>query len=771
MWSSLSITVSCLAVASLAAAQEFELGAETTADPAALVAAMPALAKQVLAAYSDQDPEAYLSNRFRLQTVAGQYSEAVKTLRSLRELRRVGDPARAAWVDVQYEIYASARAVQSSDKLSFEEAYQRSCRDALRSMDDHSSALLIRALRAPNRDSMKRQLRDDLEQQKGKRTISLANALRLIRDYQIEEAYRSFTPLLSPLIAEDDARRYIIENDISVKTPDGATICALVVRPRAASGRLPTLLEFTIYADPGGNLGGARRTASNGYAAVVGLTRGKGCSPDRPVPYEHDGSDAAALIDWISAQTWSDGRVGMYGGSYSGGTAWGAAKHMPKALKAIMVGAPVAPGIDVPMEGNVFWNFVYPWPFYTTNVKGLDDATYGDAARWKRLDHDWYVSGRPYRDLDKIDGTPNPIFMRWIAHPSYDAYWQNTIPYRQEFARINIPILITAGYYYGGPGAAVYYLREHYKYNPRAEHYLLIGPYEHFGGQRGTEDGFGGDNDIIAGYKMDPVAKIDLLEFRYAWFDYVFKRSPKPAILADKVNYQVTGANVWKHAPTLAAMANQTLRLHLSATRAEGGYRLSPNNSDSSFVALRVDLADRSDADRVVPGGGVRDSTDDTWNGIQFVSDPLPEATELSGLFSGKLDFIANKKDFDFSIGLYELTPEGEYFDLAPYWARASYVGHLGQRRLLTPGKRQQLAFASVRLMGRQLHSGSRIVLILAVIKEPGRQINYGTGKDVSDESIRDAGKPLEIKWYSGSYVDLPVFKAVPRSLGRNGDG
>ncbi len=344
-----------------------------------------------------------------LQIVAGQYSEAIKTLNSLRELRRPGNPARAAWVDLQHEIYASARALQSSDKVSFEEAYQRSCRNALRSMDDHSSALLIRALRAPDQQAMRRQLRDDLEQQKGKRTVSLASALKLIRDYQLEEAYRNFTPLLPPLIAEDDARRYIIDKDILVKTPGGATVCTLVVRPRTTAGRLPTLLEFTIYADPNGNLGGARRTASNGYAAVVGLARGKGCSPDKPTPYEHDGSDAAALIDWISAQPWSDGRVGMYGGSYSGYTAWAAAKQMPKGLKAIMVGAPVAPGIDVPMEGNVFWNFVYPWPFYTTNVKGLDDAAYSDgAARWKRLDHDWYVSGRPYRDLDKIDGTPIP---------------------------------------------------------------------------------------------------------------------------------------------------------------------------------------------------------------------------------------------------------------------------------------------------------------------------------------------------------------------------
>jgi hypothetical protein len=29
----------------------------------------------------------------------------------------------------------------------------------------------------------------------------------------------------------------------------------------------------------------------------------------------------------------------------------------------------------------------------------LDAATYDDETRWARLKHDWYVSGRPYRDL------------------------------------------------------------------------------------------------------------------------------------------------------------------------------------------------------------------------------------------------------------------------------------------------------------------------------------------------------------------------------------
>ena len=190
--------------------------------------------------------------------------------------------------------------------------------------------------------------------------------------------YGEIGGLAVPLIREDDRRRYVMETDIRVKMPDGATVCAMVWRPRAGPARRPALLQFTIYADSVPVMSESRRTASNGYAAVIGFTRGKVCSPDAPVPYVHDGADAAALIDWISRQPWSDGRVGMYGGSYSGMTPWAAAKHAPPALKAIMVGAPVAPGIDVPMEGNVVWNFVYPWPFYTTDNKTLDDSTYND---------------------------------------------------------------------------------------------------------------------------------------------------------------------------------------------------------------------------------------------------------------------------------------------------------------------------------------------------------------------------------------------------------
>lgn len=346
-------------------------------------------------------------------------------------------------------------------------------------------------------------------------------------------------------------------------------------------------LQFTIYADSVAAVRDALLSAAHGYASVTGYTRGKACSNDTPVPYVHDGADAAALIDWIARQPWSDGRVGMYGGSYSGFTAWAAAKRRPSALKGIMVGAPVAPGIDVPMEGNIFVNFVYPWPFYTTNDRWLDNATYNDNARWQRLNRTWYTSGRPYRELEQIDGTPNPGFAEWIAHPTIDAYWRAMVPHGEEFAGIEIPVLQTAGYFFGGPGGAAWYANEHYRHHPGARHYLVIGPYDHLQAQRGVVTVLGHTATWIAGYTIDPVAGIDIVaSLRYQWFDHVLRGSPRPALLQDRVNYQVTGANTWRHAPTLSAVSNDRLRLYLHPG-ADGRHSLASAPPDAN-AALKA---------------------------------------------------------------------------------------------------------------------------------------------------------------------------------------
>jgi hypothetical protein len=64
-------------------------------------------------------------------------------------------------------------------------------------------------------------------------------------------------------------------------------------------------------------------------------------------------------------------------------------------------------------------------------------------------------------------------------------------------------------------------------------------------------------------------------------------------------------------------------------------------------------------------------------------------------------------------------------------------------------------------LTSRRLQPGSRIIIVIGVNKTPEQQINYGGGDDVSAESLDADSPPLAIRWYGGSYVDLPVRRDV----------
>jgi hypothetical protein len=115
--------------------------------------------------------------------------------------------------------------------------------------------------------------------------------------------------------------------------------------------------------------------------------------------------------------------------------------------------------------------------------------------------------------------------------------------------------------------------------------------------------------------------------------------------------------------------------------------------------------------------------------------------------------------DMDITIALYEQLPSGDYIRLfdPPYTFRASYAQDRSHRHLLKAGERQQLPFTSERMTSRRLQAGSRLVMVLGINKRADQQINYGTGQDVSDESIVDAASAMKIRWYGSSYIDLPV--------------
>src|SRR5215472_11833397 len=89
------------------AAQNVALPRAALKDESALGKAMPDLARSAIAGYKEADREKYLDTLFRLQMVAGQYSESLATLKSLRDMRK--GPYVA---DIQYEIYSNAKLKQ-----------------------------------------------------------------------------------------------------------------------------------------------------------------------------------------------------------------------------------------------------------------------------------------------------------------------------------------------------------------------------------------------------------------------------------------------------------------------------------------------------------------------------------------------------------------------------------------------------------------------------------------------------------------------------------
>ena len=725
-----------VAIALLACAPSSASGNPISAatDRSAADAALALIPKYLSAASEPQ-----LRTLAALQLAAGDYRAAEGTADRLAELRARTAPysgSRTVWL----RMYARARRYEA-EGASRRDSLARAFAELYAAQQDRDAAEILRGF-GPSTAG----LRQALERaQAACAGAPIANCAAAEDIFVQQMALDQWTYLegAKPLIAADARRRFSVDDQLLIPSGDGAQIATLVIRPRTPRP-LTSLLEFTIYANDDWAFADAFKMAASGYAGAVAYSRGKGRSKGPITPYLHDGKDAAAVIEWLARQPWSDGRVGMFSGSYNAFTQWAAAKHRPPALKALATSASNAPGIDTPMQGNVFQSFIYPWPFYTASNRQLDEATYGDQARWDRMMREWYVSGRPYRDLPLIDGQPNPIFTEWLRHPSYDGWWRALIPAGKEFASIDLPVFVQTGYFDGGMVGALHYFQEHVLHRPAADHRMLIGPYGHTDMQRGV-------SASVQGYPVDRAAMLDLQDVRLKWFDYVFRGAPLPEILRGRVNFQVMGADRWRHVDKLSEMATERLQLYLSGTADSGRLMLAPRPGKVP-PPLRVDFADRHDVDFQAPMGGLDDR-----NALVFATKPLIQPMEVAGQFRGHLEVRVNKADFDLSVGLFEQGPDGRHLLLASFLGRASHIKDRGRRKLLRPGSRIAIDFESQTVAGRLVPAGSRLVAVVGIPKRPDIQINYGTGRDVSTESIADAKAPLVIRWAGPNFLEVGV--------------
>lgn len=530
---------------------------------------------------------------------------------------------------------------------------------------------------------------------------------------------------------------YIIQDSVLIPTRSGIDISAIIVRKKTNTTPLPAILFYTTYYQDASDAIFGKKSADRDYVGIVAYVRGIKTDLKNYKPFENEGTDIYDIIDWISKQKWCNGSVGMYGGSYTGYSQWATVKNIHPALKTIVPQVAVMPGYDFPMENNVPLSHILSWS---------NDNIYKNKLLPRSLQFDYFNNGTAYNKLDSIAGIQNPIFQNWLSHPAYDSYWQSMVPTLTEYAKINIPILTTTGYYDGSQIGAIQYFKLHNQYNKNANHYFVIGPYDHFGGQRRPAKN-------LMGYEIDSVADISMEKLAYDWLDFILKGKPKPELLKDKINYQVMGTNEWRHAPNLQIINNDTLTFYL-----DNKSLIAQKTKKKRFEKQIVDFKDRENQNNYYTPEIIFDTLDAS-NGLVFNTEPFQKEFTINGSFIGNLRATINKKDMDVSLALYELMPDGRYFFLTRYVGRASYAKDNSKRQLLKPNKKESIPFENTRFVSKKISKGSRLVILLNINKHPFEIINYGSGKPVSEETIQDAGEPLQIKWHNDSYIKIPVWK------------
>ncbi|OCA68402.1 CocE/NonD family hydrolase [Chryseobacterium arthrosphaerae] len=702
------------------------------------------LNKELIKNYKEKDSLKYHDNYFRFQMLDKDYSGALKTIYKIRNAYKQSYPYYSKIIGIQFELYSLVK--NSTKTADIEPVYENILRERYNQLPIQSRYLIPDSFKFKkdfNKNEVIKILSDSIKND----SISLKNAVLLCRNYNtyitIEKTFSIAECILKKLDKED----ILAKDSIIIKTQKGNEIALYYVFNKSV--KQPSILHFSGYSLNGDYYNyNSKINANRGYNIVNASSRGIYASNDQIIPFEFEINDVNEVIEWITKQPWSNGKIGMIGGSYDGFSQWAATKRLHPALKTIVPSASVGFGIDFPMYNNCFSPYMLRWLSYVK--KETDYKLFNDEKEWLSVYNSYYKNGIAFNKLDSLYGVKNPIFQEWLKHPSFDRFWQSKIPYKKDFSKINIPVLTFTGYYDADQRGAMYYFNEHHKYNKNAEHYLVMGPFGHAGVVSGVDENY-------KGYAIDPVANIDIEDISYQWFDYILKGSKKPEFLKGKVNFQIMGANEWQSAKSIDELSSGKLKLFFNKTK------LQESKPEPGFIAQKIDFFNREDTLKSLDSEKILDTIIDKSfikYKLIFESDVFDKPVEIIGNFTGELIASINKKDMDITMEFYEKLSTGQYLKLAhDYFARASYAKDNTKRNLLKPFVKESIPIHNTFSTGRRIQKGSKLIVVLGIRKSADAQINYGTGKDVSTETIADAKEPLDIKWYTDSYIEVALLK------------
>jgi putative CocE/NonD family hydrolase len=553
-----------------------------------------------------------------------------------------------------------------------------------------------------------------------------------------------------------------IERGVTVTMRDNTVLRADVYRPIAA-GQFPVLLERTPYnKDTIAEFGVT--AATRGYVVIVQDVRGRYTSEGDWYPFKYESSDGYDTVEWAAALPYSNGKVGMFGGSYVGATQLLAAIVHPPHLAGLCAYVTASNYHDGwTYQGGAFeqwfnesWTSGLAQDTLNRAVKRITNAT--EIVQTLPLTSFPLFNGpvfsaqlfnAPVSNAPALSNSSDltealaPYFLDWIAHPSYDDYWKRW-SIEEHYPDINVPVLNIAAWYDIFQGGS---LRNYVGLKARA------GSEAARRGQRLliVVGGHAGQGRKIGEVDFGPaLSEFSENETVLLWYDHLLKGISNEFAKQKPVRIFVMGSNVWRVEDDwpLARARNTKYYLHSSgrANSVRGDGTLStaiPNSGTLDHYAYDHYVYDPADpvpttggplcCDRDHKPAGPRDqrpveARDDV---LVYSTPPMEQDVEVTGPVSLELYAKSSSVDTDFTAKLVDVWPDGFAQNLTEGIVRARYRNSPERTELMNPGEIYKFMI-DLWSTSDVVRKGHRLRLELSSSNFPRFDRNLNTGVDDS---------------------------------------
>jgi putative CocE/NonD family hydrolase len=534
--------------------------------------------------------------------------------------------------------------------------------------------------------------------------------------------------------------------DITVPMRDGVRLSANVFRPEEA-GRFPTILVRTPYGKGRDFTAHYQTFVEHGYAVMVEDVRGRYGSEGVFRPLEQEPADGDDTLNWIARQAWSDGKVGMMGGSYLGIAQWKVAALNNPHLKAIF---PVVSGCDD-----------YRDRFYSTGGAmklGSRLLWMSENLRAPRYHPDFskFVLHLPLRTADvAATGQTSEMFQEALDHPTFDSFWKS-ISTREHLDKIRVPVFSVGGWFDNfveGDLDAYQVLSK----NSGVDR-ILIGPWPHNMSIKFAGVDFGADSFVpLRGLQMQ-------------WFDQFLKGQDTPLLSKPPVRIFVMGVNRWRDEREWPPRAR--LKWFYLESRGHANSLAGDGKLDSRGPGARA--ADRFVFDprdpvptmggaiccnpKVFPWGPMdQRAVEKRPDVLVYTTAPLKSDVEVIGPVRVVLYAATSARDTDFTAKLVDVFPDGRAQNLTDGILRLRYRKSLEKAQLIRPGEIAKLTI-DAGVTGNVFQKGHRIRMEISSSNFPRFDRNPNTGGSIADETqLRQASQTIYHDAEHPSHVLLPV--------------